>query len=343
VRKLRILALMHPMLVPPDDVEQASAREAFDWKTEYDVVRTLRGLGHQVRPLGVQDELRPIREAKESWQPHLVFNLLEEFHGKTLHDHSLVSYLELQHMRYTGCNPRGLVIARSKALAKKLVAYHRIQVPGFAVFPVARRIRRPPRLGFPLIVKSLIEHASLGIAQASVVDSDAKLEERVAFVHEHLETDAIAERFIEGRELYVGVLGNERVKTLPVWELLFENMPPNAPRIATARVKHDPDYQTRRGIMQGPAQLPADLAKAIQRTAKRIYRILELDGYARIDFRLRADGRLFFLEANPNPEIAEQEEFAQAALHIGIEYPALLQQIVRLGIRRGGRASAGPA
>ncbi len=336
MRKLRILALMHPDLVPPEDVEGVSEREALSWKTEYDVQRTLRELGHQVLALGVQEELHPIREARTSFKPHLVFNLLEEFHGKTLYDHSLVSYLELQRMRYTGCNPRGLVLARSKALSKKLVAYHRIHAPSFAVFPIGRKIRRPPRLGFPLIVKSLIEHASLGISQASVVDSDAKLAERVGFVHESLGTDAIAEQYIEGRELYVGVIGNERVTTLPVWELLFENMPPYAPRIATARVKHDPDYQARRGIFQEPADLPPDLGREIQRTSKRIYRILELDGYARIDFRLQEDGKLYFLEANPNPEIAEEEELSQAAQHTGMRYPELIQQIVRLGMHRGG-------
>jgi D-alanine-D-alanine ligase len=336
VKKLRILALMHPALVPPDEADEVPEREAVSWKTEADVVRTLRELGHEVLPLGVQDELLPIREARQSFKPHLVFNLLEEFHGKTVYDHSLVSYLELQHMRYTGCNPRGLVLARSKALSKKLVAYHRIHAPAFAVFPIGRKIRRPPRLGFPLIVKSLIEHSSLGIAQASVVDSDARLSERVGFVHEHLETDAIAEQFIEGRELYVGVIGNERVRTLPVWELLFENMPPNAPLIATARVKHDPDYQARRGIFQEAAELAPELGREIQRTSKRIYRILELDGYARIDFRLQDDGKLYFLEANPNPEIAEEEELSQAAQHAGISYPGLLQQIVRLGMRRGG-------
>lgn len=325
---------MRPDLVPPDDWEGYPDDEVNQWKTEYDVVTVLRELGHDVRPLGVQDELRPLREAILEWKPHIVFNLLEEFHGEAVYDQNVVSYLELLRVPYTGCGPRGMVLARGKALAKKLLAYHRIKVPAFAVFSIGRRVRRPARLRFPLIVKSLIEHASLGIARASLVDSDEKLAERVEFVHRHIGTDAIAEEYIEGRELYVGVLGNTRLQVLPVWELVFEGFPPNVPRIATARVKHDTKYQERRGIDHGYADLPPELVSEIDRTTKRIYRVLELDGYARIDYRLAEDGTFYFLEANPNPEVAEGEEFAAAAEHAGIPYGELLQRILRLGLRR---------
>lgn len=335
MKRQRVLVLMHPDLVPPDSREGHSEQDADLWKTEYDVVTTLRGLGHDVRALGVQDELHPIREAIETWKPTIVFNLLEEFHRNVLYDQNVVSYLELLQVPYTGCNPRGLVIARSKALSKKLLAYHRIRIPAFAVFPLHRAVRRPRRLQFPLIVKSLTEHASLGISQASVVDSDEKLAERVAFVHERLRTDAIAEQFIEGREYYVSVIGNDRLLALPVWELAFENMPANAALIATAKVKHDVEYQKRRGIFQRVAEdLPEDMAHRIVQTSKRIYRLLELDGYARIDYRLADDGSLYFLDANPNPEIAESEELAMAAKHAGMTYPELLTKVINLGLRR---------
>lgn len=335
MKKERVLVLMHPDLMPPDSREGYSEQEADNWKTEYDVVTTLRGLGHEVRPLGVQDELRPVREAIETWNPTIVFNLLEEFHRNVLYDQNVVSYLELLQVPYTGCNPRGLVIARSKALCKKLLAYHRIHVPAFAVFPLNRRVRRPRKLQFPLIVKSLTEHGSLGISQASIVESDEKLAERVQFVHERLRTDAIAEQFIEGREYYVSILGNDRLLALPVWELVFENMPANAALIATEKVKHDVAYQKRRGIFQRVAQeLPEGLEAQIVRTSKRIYRLLELDGYARIDYRLGRDGSLYFLDANPNPEIAESEELSMAAKYVGIDYPELLTRVINLGIRR---------
>ena len=202
-----------------------------------------------------------------------------------------------------------------------------------------RKVRRPPRLGLPLIVKSLNEDASYGIAQASVVESDEKLAERVGFIHERIGTAAIAEQYIDGRELYVGVMGNDRLRVLPVWELEFGSMAQGARLIATEKVKHDPEYQERRGILHGPAKdLPPQLGARIERSAKRIYRTLELDGYARIDFRLSADGIPYYIEANPNPEIARVEEFAAAALQDGLAYPDLLHRIVTLGISRAGPA-----
>jgi D-alanine-D-alanine ligase len=330
---------MHPELVPPDSLDGSSEKEINVWKTEYDVVSTLRAAGHDVRPLGVQDELKPIRDAVEEWKPQAVFNLLEQFHGETAYDQNVASYLELLRIPYTGCNPRGLMLARGKALSKKLLAYHRIPVPAFAVFPMRRKIRRPARLRFPLIVKSISEDASRGIAQASLVDADDKLAERVAFVHEKIGTDAIAEQYIEGRELYVGVLGNERLRVLPVWELEFGNMAEGTSRIATEKVKHDIGYQERRGIDHGPAKkLAPELRTRIQQLAKRICRTLELDGYSRVDFRLSDDGIPYFLEANPNPEIARIEEFAEAARHDGLKYPDLLQRILALGISRARSA-----
>lgn len=339
MRKLRVLALMHPDLVPPVTLEAVDAKEQFAWKTEYDVTSTLRGLGHDVLSLGVQYDLLPIKRALDEWKPDIAFNLLEEFHGETMFDHSVVSFLELLHLKYTGSNPRGMMLARGKALSKKLLAYSRIRVPGFAVFPVGRKVKRPAKLGFPLIVKSLVEHASVGIAQASVVDSDDKLAERVTMVHERIGTDAIAEQYIDGRELYSAVLGNERLMVFPTFELKFGNLPDHVPRIATARVKHDPEYQEKRGIYAEVAgDLPPEMVKHIVHVSKRIYRILELDGYARIDFRLDQQGHLYFLEANPNPDVAFSEEFAGGAEAAGIHYPELLQRIVNLGLRRGGPA-----
>jgi D-alanine-D-alanine ligase len=157
----------------------------------------------------------------------------------------------------------------------------------------------------------------------------------VRFIHERVGTDAIVEQFIDGRELYVGVFGGKRVTVLPPWELTFENLPDSAAPIATSKVKHDVAFQKRWGIFQQPAELSPELLRLAQRTTKRVYGILELDGYARVDYRLGQDGTLWFLEANPNPEIAREEEFAQAAEAAGIEYPELLQRLVNLGLARG--------
>jgi D-alanine-D-alanine ligase len=336
MRRLRILVLMHPDFVPPDSTKGYSAREINEWKTEYDVVSTLRTAGHEVRPLGVQEELKPLRDEIEGFKPHVVFNLLEQFHHEPVYDQHIPSFLELMRIPYTGCNPRGLILARGKDLSKTLVHYRRVAVPVFAVFPMDRKVKRPARLALPLIVKSLNEDGSRGISQASIVDTDEELAERVAFIHEQVGTAAIAEQYIEGRELYVGVFGNNRLRCLPVWELNFGTSGGQGARqIATEKVKHDTSYQERVGIVDGPAKnLPPELSARIHAIAKRIYRTLKLDGYARIDFRLAADGTPYFIEANPNPEIAKSQEFATAARHDGLDYPDLLNRILALGISR---------
>lgn len=337
MKKLRVLVLCHPQLLPPDSLAGYSEKEITVWKTEYDVVTTLRANGHEVRVLGVQYDLTPIRDEVEQWRPDVVFNLLDEFHGETLYCQHIPGLLELMKVPYTGCNSRGLVLSQGKDLSKKLVKYHRIPAPAFAVFPLGKKVRRPAKLGFPLIVKSLIEDASRGISQASVVDSDERLEDRVAFIHERIGTAAIAEEYIDGREIYVGVLGNDRYRVLPIWEVEFGDLPPGHLPIATEQAKHNPEYQERRGVVQGPAyDIDPATEKRIRDYAKRICQTLELEGYARIDFRLGHDGVPYFIEANPNPEIAQSEEFAQAALHDGIDYPTLINRILSLGIRRSG-------
>jgi D-alanine-D-alanine ligase len=295
-------------------------------------------MGHEVLPLGVRDDLSVIRNTIQEWRPDITFNLLEEFDGIAMYDQNVVSYLELLRIPYTGCSPRGLMLARDKALSKQILSYHRIRVPDFAVFPIGRKVRRPRRLRFPLFVKSLVEEASLGISQASLVEDDAKLHERVAFVHERLGTDAIVEEYIEGRELYAGILGNLRLQVFPIWELLFTKMPDDAPRIATRKVKWDYEYQKKWGIVsQEASNLPSGLVDKICHLAKRIYRILGLNGYARMDLRLSAGGELYVLEANPNPQIAYGEDFAESAEKAGLDYPDLLQRILNLGLRRGAR------
>jgi len=334
MKKLRVLALMHEELVPPPAATAEQSVTA-DWKMEFDIASFLHAMGHEVRPLGIGDDLRPIRQAIDEWKPHIAFNLLEHFLGIPVFDQNVVSYLELLRIAYTGCNPRGLLLARDKALAKKLLAYHRIRVPDFAVFPIGRAVRRPKRLPFPLIVKSLTHESSMGISQASVVDDDGKLAERVQFIHASSGTDAIVERYIEGRELYVSVLGNQRLEVFPVWELFFTNMPGEAWHIATDRVKWSSAYQQKHGIKTDPAlDLRDEEAAHIQHVCKRVYRTLGLSGYARIDLRRDANGHVYVLEANPNPQLAYGEDFAESAERAGISYEALLQRIINLGLRR---------
>ena len=341
LKTLRVLALMHEDLIPPEKPGEGVDLATAAWKTEYDIVTTLRDMGHEVRPLGVRSDLSVIREAIDDWKPHIAFNLLEEFDGVAVYDQNVVSYLELLRMPYTGCAPRGLMLARDKILAKKVLSYHRIPSPDFFACPLGEKVKRPKRLEFPLIVKSVSEEASLGISQASIVQDDEKLKERVGFIHKSLETSALVERYIEGRELYVGVMGTRQLRVLPVWELIMDKMPEECRRIATARVKWSRKYQTKHGITSGPAKdLPNGKAAEIQRVAKRVYRILGLSGYARIDLRVDPNGKVYVLEANPNPQIAHDEDFAESAAQAGIPYKDLLQRILNISLRwRHGHAS----
>lgn len=299
---------------------------------EYNVISSLQNLGHEVSAIGVYDDLGPIRQALRKFKPHIVFMLLEEFHGVVTYDHAVVSYLELMRQKYTGCNPRGLLISHDKALSKKILTYHRISTPRFLVFPRRRKIR-PRKFEYPLLVKSATEDASLGIAQSSVVYDEKALIERITFIHDKVKTDALVEEYIPGREFYVGVVGNQRLLVLPVWELDFGSMPVDV-RIATRKVKWDRKYQKKQGIKSGIAKgLSAELERAIPRICKRVYRALEMSGYARIDLRLREDGRIYVLEANANPDLTYGEDFAESASKVGIRYDELIQRILNLGLR----------
>ena len=324
---------MHEDLVPPEQVNGHDL-ETVAWRTEHNVVSTLKKLGHEVLPLGVKSELAVIHSAIEDWKPDIAFNLLEEFDGVAVYDQHVVSYLELLHLPYTGCNPRGLMLARDKALTKKVLSFHHIPYPEFIEVPQGRTVRRPKGLAFPLIVKSVSEEASLGISQASIVEDDDKLGERVTFIHNSVGSGALIERYIEGREFYVGIIGNGQLQVLPVWELIMDKLPDDAKRIATERVKWSRKYQQKYGITSREADnLPKGKAEDIQDLAKRVYRALGLSGYARIDMRMTVDGQLYVLEANPNPQIAEDEDFADSAKKADYHYKELLQELLNVGLR----------
>jgi D-alanine-D-alanine ligase len=331
MKKRRIAVLCHQDLIPPDSKEGFEPKEIAVWKTEFGVVDTLRSLGHDVHVRGVSDDLAPIRRVLEGFEPDVFFNLLMEFRDQGSYQAHVVSYLELLDARYTGCNSRGILLTRDKALCKKILRYHRIPTPRFAVFPIGGRSRRT-KLGYPMIVKSADEEASLGISQASVVSDEEHLRERVEFVHRNVGTDAIAEEYVEGRELTLGVLGNDRLTTLPIWELFFRNLPEGSLPIATARAKWDLDYQKRAGIDNGPAEdIDPTTRSRIATLGKRAYRALGLSGYARLDLRLAPDGRIFVIEVNSTPDVAEDEDLSRSSRAAGIDYPALIQRIVGLG------------
>ena len=192
MKKLRVMMLVHWSLVPPQDLSDPKDPRMAKYQTEYDVKSALLALGHEVSVVGIHDDIAPIRKTVEEWQPHIAFNLLEDFAGVSAFDYYVVSFLEMMQLPYTGCNPRGLLLARDKALSKKILTYHRISVPDFMVFPRAKKIGRLRRLKFPMIVKSRMEEGSVGIAQSSYVENEAQLRERVALIHERTRGDASA-------------------------------------------------------------------------------------------------------------------------------------------------------
>ncbi|HUX74062.1 MAG TPA: hypothetical protein VMV25_09265 [Steroidobacteraceae bacterium] len=334
MKALRLLVLVHSTLVPPQSLDGATEKEIEEWRTEYDVISHLRAVGHEVRPIGISDSLSELRAAILGWKPDMAFNLLEEFDGIVTYDQHVVAFLELMHQPYTGCNPRGMLLSRDKVLSKQLLSYHRIPTPQFMVFARGKRPRVPQRLRFPLFVKSSTEDASLGIAHASVVADARQLTERIEFIHEQTHSDALVEEYIEGRELYVGVIGNDRLTVLPVWEMTFGSLPENLPAIATRKVKWDRRYQQKYGITTAAAKaLPDGTVQRLEQLSKRIFRALHLTGYARMDFRLRDDGALYVLEANANPNLSAAEDFAQSAMTADLDYDELLRRIMQLGAR----------
>jgi D-alanine-D-alanine ligase len=334
-RPQKVLALFDAVAPTTIDQDLTAELQTTDWQTEANVLEALTQLGCPHEHLAIFDTTDHIREKVRAFEPDLIFNLADQFKNNRAFDQNIVSFLEMQDVPFTGCGSTGLTLCKHKGISKKILGYHHIRVPQFAIIP--RRgssLSRPRRLAFPLIVKPLKEEASLGISQASLVENDEQFRQRVAFVHEKFDHDAIAEEFIEGRELYVSVMGNRRLRVFPIRELKFKEVPTDDPKIATYKVKWDEEYRKRWGIVNDFAD-PIDPAvvKKIEDACRRIYRLLLIDGYARIDLRLTPQNQIVFIEANPNPILAKDEDFAESARAAGLEYPQLIQEIMRLGLR----------
>lgn len=307
-----------------------------EWETERHVLEALGTLGHRARLICLYDRIDPLLQAIREHRPDVVFNLAEQFNDDPTLERSIAALIELLRIPYTGSGPTGLMLCKNKALTKTILSFHRVRTPHFTVMHQGRAIRRPARLPFPLFVKALRVEASVGIAKASFVETDAELADRVRFIHEKIGQPALVEEFIVGRELYVSILGNTRLSVLPLRELTFGDIPPDEPRFATFKMKWDDHYRKKWGIRNRFATgLDAATARRIAHIGTRVYRMLQMHGYGRIDLRLRDDGTVFVLEANPNPHLAKGEDFAESAAKSDIPYPKLIQQILALSLRAG--------
>jgi D-alanine-D-alanine ligase len=335
-KKLKVLALFDAIRPTGINEDLTAELKTDDWKTEAGVLAALRDLGHTVEHLALFDDLDLLRQKLQSFAPDLIFNLADQFRNNRAFDQHIVSILAMYGVPFTGCGSTGLTLCKHKGISKKILSYHRIHTPAFVIIARGRRIARPRQLRFPILVKPLKEEASLGISQASFVENDEQFKERVQFIHEKYDNDVIAEEYIDGRELYVSILGNHRLQVYPVRELVFREVPPDEPKIATYKAKWDEDYRKRWGLQNQFAEgLEPALVRHIESVCKRIYHLLTIDGYARLDLRLTAANELYFIEANPNPILAADEDFALSAMKTGLSYPQLIARIVRQGLTTG--------
>jgi D-alanine-D-alanine ligase len=326
--------MMNEYTVPPQNVNESEIdRDACDWIMQHDVMSHLKQLAFDVRALGLSSDLAPLQQHIEEFKPHIIFNLIYEFKGESTFDQNVIAFLELLGVPYTGSNPRSLMLARNKAITKKILRYHEIPTPNFDVYVRGQPVVASHPLRFPVIVKCLAEDASLGISQASLVHSEEKLLERVRNLHDNFNSDAIAEEFIDGRELSIGIIGNEKLSSFPIWELLFENSDAPEREFYHSYAKWNNAYRKRKGIRTQKADLTSSIEHSVTHIAKKVYRALGLSGYARIDFRLASTGEIFVIEANPNPDLSLTEDFAASAKAFGLEYGQLVKKIVTLGLR----------
>jgi D-alanine-D-alanine ligase len=330
----RILILFDTDAEPPAGQDYARQVESAD-EAEFDVARALKKLGHEVRLLGFRNDLDALVAGLRSEPVDVVFNLSERFGNHSALDFCVAALLEMLDLPYTGASAEGLMLARNKALTKMVLAYQGLRIPHFFVCSLGQTVQRPSDVRFPLIVKPLNEDASVGIAHRSVVRDDEALAERVSFIHTRHDTAAIVEEFIAGRELYVGVIGNDPPRALPPIEMVFGEDTSEENRIATFKAKWSHKYRESHGIQNCIAKnLSRDLLDRLADVAVRTYEAAGLRDYGRIDMRLAYDNEIYIVEANPNPYLATGEDLAWAAGESGEPYPQLIANIAELAIAR---------
>jgi D-alanine-D-alanine ligase len=309
---------------------------------EYDpvvpqVARTLRRLGHRVSVLGVHGDVKRLIAGLSRRKPDLVFNLMEMFGENVFGDIPVTGLLELLRVRYTGSGPGELYLSQDKGLTKKLLAFEDILYPRYAVFSRQAAFETGGNLRMPLFVKPLRSDASLGIGGKSLVHDAVALMERVAAIHKELDDAALAEEYIDGREFYVGVLGNAQPKALPPVEVDFTGFPEGVPKVMDSKAKWDERSKEYKGTKSVIANLPDELRARLQKVAVDAYRALRVRDYGRVDLRLTETGEIYVLEVNASCYLEKSSEFAMAAAASGLDYPRLIERIVNLASERSDR------
>ena len=297
--------------------------------------------GHTTRRLAVDDAVQPLIDELTEEQPELVFNLAESFRGKSALESNVAALLNLLDLRYTGSSPAGLILAGDKTLTKKVLAFHGIQSAKFATM-YRGQVDWSGDIKFPLLVKPPQEDASLGITQKSVVNDVKELLDVISSTQQEYQSPVLVEEFIDGREFYVGVIGNSKVEALPIIELDFSTFPAGLPKIASWEAKWGDDGDEKGAQFEGtksifPTDLSEELTNKIQQVAIDSFQALRLRDYARVDLRVTAAEEVYVIEANPNCYLEQNSEFARSAQKAGLEYPALISRIVELASARYSR------
>ena len=327
----KILLLFDFPQKPPADGDFIPFLRSEGWENEWHVYQTLKKLGYDVKPFGLHNDIDLLFKEVRLNRPDLVFNLCESFQGDREHEGHVAAFLDLLGLPYTGASAQTLMLCKDKSLTKSILAQHNIRVPRFIVSRRSSPLRSLKDWEFPAFIKPLNLEASEGIAQNSLAQNENQALQRIQFLHEKYQCDVIVEEYIDGREIYVGVLGRDNITVFPSRELHFRSIPAGKPRFASYRAKWDDRYRKRWGIVNGNAKkLSPTLQERIKECCHRIYSIFQMRGYGRIDLRLSPQGEVVFLEANPNPSIAKDDDFAQAAKQAGFDYESLIAKIVKL-------------
>jgi D-alanine-D-alanine ligase len=330
---MKVLALFDLNRTPkPDEVFTPEILDKeMGKKMEADIIASLQRLGHEVDCLPMYKDVRCLLDRIDQGKPDVVFNMIESFLGYRDGGPSMPALLDLLNVRYTGAGPESLLLCKDKSVAKTLLNYHRIPIAKFVISHKRRPLRSLKRFQFPAFVKPLGEESSDGIALASFTKTEEETLARAKFIHDKFGTDALIEEYIDGRELYVSVLGEHRPTVYPARELCFGKIPDDTPKFATAHAKWNDEYRKRWEIDNKAAEnLPEGVTQRLERLARKVYRILKIRGLGRIDFRLRPDGEIVFMEANPNPSLAAGDDFPESAAAAGVSYDAMVQKILDL-------------
>jgi len=337
MKKLKVLLLVD-LPGPSQSQDYGELFKTEDWATERDVLEALTALGHEVSTVGIFNDIAPLTKMAEEFKPEIVFNMAEHFNNNTSYERDVVALLEMLGLPFTGTGPLGLSLCKNKGVMKKLMAYHHIRSPKFFVLHRNKKVAVPAGLQYPFIIKPATEDGSYGIAQSSFVETPEALAERVKFVHDTMNQSALVEEYVEGRELYISMLGLDRIRVLPPRELVFGKIPEDKPKIATFKAKWDETYRKNWDIKNRFANpLAEGTMEKIAKLSRRVYRILNIRGYGRVDLRLTEKNEIMIIEANPNPAIGKEDELAPSAEKDGIPYPALIQRILQYGLQATGR------